>query len=185
MTSSFTASGEVADYTDARKESIKQVFATAAGVDPSAVTVEVTAGSVVITVTISSPTQDAATAVSNSLSSGILANAAALETVLTNGGVAGVTISVGGVQLPLISAISAAPTIADTQAAPADDNTSYLVIIIVLAVVAAIATAVATWALNNKVHARPIFHPVFSNLETKKPKESEGAEMASPGRTTV
>ena len=65
----LTASGSVSDYTDSDKSSLQQKVATAAGVDKSLVTIEVTAASVLITATIAVPAATTAAAVRTSLSS--------------------------------------------------------------------------------------------------------------------
>ena len=67
----LTASGSVSDYTDSDKSSLQQKVATAAGVDKSLVTIEVTAASVRIIATIAVPTSKTADQVKTSLSSSL------------------------------------------------------------------------------------------------------------------
>ena len=82
VTTAFTASGDVSDFTPSKKEGIKTVFATAAGVDPSVVTVTVTPASVLITVAIAFSSPAAATTAVSTLSTGILANQGSLAAAL-------------------------------------------------------------------------------------------------------
>lgn len=82
VTTAFTASGDVSDFTPSKKEGIKTVFATAAGVDPSVVTVTVTSASVLITVAIAFSSPAAATTAVSTLSTGILANQGSLAAAL-------------------------------------------------------------------------------------------------------
>ena len=63
----LTAAGSVSDYEDT--SSLQQNVATAAGVDTSLVTIEVSAASVIITATIAVPASTTAAAVQTSLSS--------------------------------------------------------------------------------------------------------------------
>jgi len=76
---SMTASGSVSDYSDTT--ALAASIASLAGVDASLVTIEVTAGSVVITATIATPATTTATAVESSLTSA-LSTAAAASTAL-------------------------------------------------------------------------------------------------------
>ena len=82
VTTAFTASGDVSDFTPSKKDGIKTVFATAAGVDPSVVTVTVTSASVLITVAIAFSSPAAATTAVSTLSTGILANQGSLAAAL-------------------------------------------------------------------------------------------------------
>ena len=77
----MTASGSVSDFDDAKKTSLESSIAAVAGVDASAVTVAITAGSVLITATIAVPASTTVAAVQTSLSS-TLGTAAAASTVL-------------------------------------------------------------------------------------------------------
>ena len=67
----LTASGSVADFDATKKTSLRGLIATAAGVDASAVTLTITAGSVLITATIAVPASTTADAVQTSLSSSL------------------------------------------------------------------------------------------------------------------
>ena len=75
----LTASGSVSDYSDT--SSLQQAFATAAGVDPSAVHISLAPGSVIITATIAVPAGNTAAAVTSSLSF-YLGTASAASTAL-------------------------------------------------------------------------------------------------------
>ena len=75
----LTASGSVSDHSDTL--SLQQGVATAAGVDKSLVTIEVAAGSVVVTATIAVPASTTADKMQASLSS-TLGTAAAASTAL-------------------------------------------------------------------------------------------------------
>ena len=75
----LTASGSVGDYSDT--SSLQQSVATAAGVDKSLVTIAITAGSVLITATITVPASTTAATVQASLAS-TLGTAAAASTAL-------------------------------------------------------------------------------------------------------
>ena len=88
----LSASGDVADYTPAVKESIAATFAEASGVDISAVSVEITAGSVVITIEIRAETEAAASSVQATLAVGVATPAAATAFLST---VSGISIEVG------------------------------------------------------------------------------------------
>jgi len=101
VTTAFTASGDVSDFTPSKKEGIKTVFATAAGVDPSVVTVTVTSASVLITVAIAFSSPAAATSAVSTLSTGILANQGSLAAALQ-----------AAVPSIVVQAIVTAPTIA-------------------------------------------------------------------------
>ena len=101
VTTAFTASGDVSDFTPSKKEGIKTVFATAAGVDPSVVTVTVTPASVLITVAIAFSSPAAATTAVSTLSTGILANQGSLAAALQ-----------AAVPSIVVQAIVTAPTIA-------------------------------------------------------------------------
>ena len=79
---SFTLSGAPSDYGTEEEDAIKTVLAEEAGVNTSAVTLTITAGSVVITAEIVLPSSDDAATATTALSTGVLASAAALETAL-------------------------------------------------------------------------------------------------------
>lgn len=79
---SFTLSGDPSDYGTEEEDAIKTVLAEEAGVNISAVTLTITAGSVVITAEIVLPSSDDAATATTALSTGVLASADALETAL-------------------------------------------------------------------------------------------------------
>ena len=56
----LTASGSVSDYSDTKKAALRDLIAASAGVEPSMVSVTITAASVIITATITAPASDAA-----------------------------------------------------------------------------------------------------------------------------
>ena len=93
---SFTmkASGDVADYTDAIKDSMAGTVATKAGVDKSKVTVDVTAGSVNIAFTITAASAAAATSAGAAVQASV-ASASAATTFFSS--VPGITITVASV----------------------------------------------------------------------------------------
>jgi hypothetical protein len=96
----FSAAGDVSDYDEAKQEGIKGVLADAANVPSSAVTLDIKAGSVIITATIAVSDGEAASTVSTALSAGILSSEATLQAAFTAAGVTGVT----------VEAITAAPS---------------------------------------------------------------------------
>ena len=73
------ASGSVGDYSKSDRSGLKKKIAKAAGVDPSLVSIALTAGSVLITATIAVPASTTAAAVQASLSSTLGSAAAASE----------------------------------------------------------------------------------------------------------
>ena len=77
----MTAEGSVSDFDDAKRTSLESSIAAVAGVDASAVTVAITAGSVLITATIAVPASKTAEAVQTSLANS-LGTADAASTVL-------------------------------------------------------------------------------------------------------
>ena len=80
---SFTLSGSLSDYDDAAKASIQKVFAEEAGVEASAVALELTSGSVVVSATIYFASQAAADEKGSALAAGILKDEGSLLTALT------------------------------------------------------------------------------------------------------
>ena len=83
VTTSFTLGGVVDDYGAAQQTSIKRVLAAAASVSESAVTLALTSASVNVAADISVASQAAESTMTTTLTAGILANAASLETALT------------------------------------------------------------------------------------------------------
>ena len=128
VTTAFTASGDVSDFTPSKKEGIKTVFATAAGVDPSVVTVTVTPASVLITVAIAFSSPAAATTAVSTLSTGILANQGSLAAALQ-----------AAVPSIVVQAIVTAPVITSGPGMaiapltpPSADNTNTIIIAVVV-----------------------------------------------------
>jgi serine/threonine protein kinase len=128
VTTAFTASGDVSDFTPSKKEDIKTVFATAAGVDPSVVTVTVTSASVLITVAIALSSPAAATTAVSTLSTGILANQGSLAAALQ-----------AAVPSIVVQAIVTAPVITSGPGMvnapltlPPADNTNTIIIAVVV-----------------------------------------------------
>ena len=83
VTFSLLASGEIADYTPAVLESITSVIAAAAGVQVSTVTIDVAAGSVLLTARILVASTDEATVVTSAVA-GRIATPAAATALLSN-----------------------------------------------------------------------------------------------------
>ena len=79
---SFTLGGELADFDDAKRTSIKRMLASAAKVPLDAVRLTISAGSVVVTSEIGVANQTAADAKVEALETGIMASPASLETAL-------------------------------------------------------------------------------------------------------
>ena len=128
MTTAFTASGDVSDFTPSKKEGIKTVFATAARVDPSVVTVTVTSASVLIAVAIAFSSPAAATTAVSTLSTGILANQGSLAAALQ-----------AAVPSIVVQAIVTAPVITSGPGTaiapltpPSADNTNTIIIAVVV-----------------------------------------------------
>ena len=91
---SFVLSGDVADYTADKQDIIKQVIATAAGVDKPTVTLELSPASVSVIATFHVADTSTATDLKTSLSaSGALSSQSALQTALSNAGLSGVTVT--------------------------------------------------------------------------------------------
>ena len=82
VTSSFAASGSVSDYDTSTQQEMINVFAAEAGVEPASVDITIAAGSVVITVAITTPDEAAAASVTSNLNTGVLASPEALTTAL-------------------------------------------------------------------------------------------------------
>ena len=103
---SFTLSGDPSDYGTEQEDAIKTVLAGEAGVSTSAVTLSITAGSVIVTAEISLPSFDVAATAATALSTGVLASAKALETALVTqfveDGLAVDNLSVASVEAPKI-----------------------------------------------------------------------------------
>jgi len=167
VTTSFTAAGDVSDFDDATLEAMSAIFAfEAGGVPTSAVTITVASGSVVITVTITAETSRIATSITSNLNRGILGSPAAINAALS------------AVSLPgPVNIITSRPATVGPPKVE-DDNSEYIIPIIVLAIAFVIATLVAIWALNNKYHARPIFHPIVQQ-QIKAPSGTQLQEMRS------
>lgn len=91
VTISFTASGDVTDYDEGKKNGIAQVIADAVGVEQSEVTITIAVGSVIVTAVIATTTMAASSTVST-LSNGICASPSALTTALIDGGISGVNV---------------------------------------------------------------------------------------------
>ena len=79
--SSFTVAGSVSNYGADEICAVEQAFATGAGVSIDAVTIELSAGSVVVSVTISAPATDVAS-ITSTLNAGMLATPAALQSAV-------------------------------------------------------------------------------------------------------
>jgi len=113
VTTTFTLSGDVSDYDTAKQDAMKSVFASAAGVDASKVTLIIAPASVFVTIAIAVADSVAASSTQSTLSSGILASASSLQGALTSGGVAGVTVQ----SAPVIVSSSVSPSVTAAQKA--------------------------------------------------------------------
>lgn len=89
MAVSFSLSGSVSEYGEAERSSIQAVVASAAGVDASAVTLEIVAASISVTATIAVASASAASATLSTLEEGVMSSASALEMALISGGLSG------------------------------------------------------------------------------------------------
>jgi len=172
VTATFVAAGFVEEYPPSVTSQMAAVFANELGVPSETVTVIVAAGSVIVTVSIAAQTASQATSMSTVLNrpgTGLLSSASRLNAALSGTG-AGAVNSVD----PAV--------VVEANAGSDSDNTGYLITIVVLAVAAAVATAVAIWALNNKYHARPIFHPIFQTT-VPPPSTTTATEMQTSAKS--
>jgi len=156
ITTTFTADGDVSTYTTTVQDSMKDVIANAANVTADKVGLSITAGSVVITVTIEVPATVAAqTSTSLSTGAGIFASPTNLQGALTSGGVTAVT----------VGAITAAPTVTAASPSPSssssDDglSTGALVGIIVGALAGVVLIAVVVMMVMKKKGSKPYVQP--------------------------
>ena len=89
----FTLSGDVADYDATKQTTIKSVVASAAGVDASSVTLDITPASVVVTVSFPVADTHAAKTMRMALmSSGALSSQSSLQSALNGAGLTGVVV---------------------------------------------------------------------------------------------
>jgi hypothetical protein len=102
---SFTAAGDVTDFSVAQKTSIQSAFVTLLGVDASAVHVKIAPGSVQVTVTIAA-SSSAALSSTNSVLKTTLKSISATNTFLASSGVTGVTATTA----PSVSSSNASKT---------------------------------------------------------------------------
>merc|ERR1740133_536320 len=136
----LTASGSVSDHSDTL--SLQQGVATAAGVDKSLVTIEVAAGSVVVTATIAVPASTTADKMQASLSS-TLGTAAAASTAL------GIT-----VESPPTMAITTKKD-ADTAEMP----TWAIAIIVIVAAMFFLVLVILAVVVSREQQGKPVFVP--------------------------
>ena len=100
VTSSFTAPGDVSDYSAAELLAVRAIFAAAAGNLPlSAVELVVSSGSVMMTVTVSAESASAANSALSNLNGGIMADASTLNAALATGGVSITVLSVTAAEI--------------------------------------------------------------------------------------
>jgi len=165
VTTAFTASGDVSDFTPSKKDGIKTVFATAAGVDPSVVTVTVTSASVLIAVAIAFSSPAAATTAVTTLSTGILANQGSLAAALQ-----------AAVPSIVVQAIVTAPVITSGPGMaiapltlPPADNTNTIIIAVVVSCSVAICFVIGL----------AFYHRRKQGPHKKGASVSSGAEMQS------
>ena len=104
VSTTFTLGGSVADFDETARASTRAVLATAAGVNASAVTLTVSAGSVVVTSEIIYESPAAATVSVSAMASGVLASASALQTALSTqfaaDGISGASLTVEAIMAP-------------------------------------------------------------------------------------
>jgi len=105
----FIASGAVSDVTPAEKFSIASAFANTAGVDVSAVEVDVQAASVRISVVVTSPTSTAATTVSSAFTS-TLTSSSAVTTLLSSAGVTAISVPQVSTYTATVAVVPSAPS---------------------------------------------------------------------------
>ena len=112
VVTAFSASGDVSDYDQARQDGIKIAVATEAGVAVTAVSLDISPGSVIITATIAVPAGLASSSV-GALSAGMFSSPGALQTALGSTGVLGITIEAIQTAPSIVSSLSA-----DGEASP-------------------------------------------------------------------
>ena len=91
VTAALLASGDVSDYDRATQNVIQAAIASEAGVAFSAVSLDISAGSVIITATIAVPAAQAASSV-DALTAGIFSNPSAMQAALSLYGMVGITV---------------------------------------------------------------------------------------------
>jgi len=142
--SSFTIPGAVSDVTQTQKDQMKAVIAGEAGVPTSDVTLSLSAGSVVVDVTISVP-ETIASSVESTLDTGIMKDASSLQAALVAGGLTGVTVA----ELTPPSTVSTVTK----EEMPA----GVLVILIIVAIVAVFAVFCICYLIQQEKKGKPIF----------------------------
>ena len=132
-----TASGEVSDYTADVIDGIKRSVASAlTGVDASAVTVSVSAGSVVLSITVAVPDETAQAAVSAEVTTSLASPAAATE-LLTS-------------QLDASTSVITVSEVRTAPAAPTSGGPELIIIIIVLVLAAMLAVGAGVLYMRQK-----------------------------------
>jgi len=162
VSTEFMLSGSPADYDAAAQTAIKTVLATAANVSPSAVSLNITAASVLVAADIFFETQASASAGATSLSTGVLANAATLETALnTQFAAAGLgTITVSTISTVPQVVVLMAPPIAPppvAPSAPASDSSGAIIGVVVALVVLLVFGGVVVLICKKKDFSKPPF----------------------------
>jgi hypothetical protein len=141
--SSFTIPGTVSDVTQTQKDQMKAVIAGEAGVPTADVDLALSAGSVVVDVTIS-VSSDIADSVETGLQTGIMADAATLQAAFVASGLTGITVS------ELTPPTTASPS---TEELP----TGVLIILIIVAIVAVFAVFCICYLIQQEKKGKPIF----------------------------
>ena len=148
VSTEFMLSGSVADYDVAAQTAIKTVLAAEAEVSTAAVSLTLTAGSVIVYADIYFGTETSATATACVLSQGVLANGASLETAIN------AQFAAAGLgQTTTVNAILAAPQVAPSPSLPPpaaplpSSATGLLIPAIAGGVVAFVLAAVCTFYL--------------------------------------
>jgi len=91
VVAAFSASGDVSDYDQATQDGIKTAIASEAAIATTAVSLDISPGSVIITATVAMPAAQAASSV-DALSTGMFSSPSALQTALSAVGVVGVAV---------------------------------------------------------------------------------------------
>ena len=214
VTTEFVLSGAVADYDEQVKMSIKAVLAANAGVSTSAVTLTISAGSVVVSSDIFFATETGASVGASALSRGVLADAASLETAISDQlaadglGDDDISITVAAISTPPQAVVEVAatppsspPPIAPTRAGSGSGAGGIIGAVVVILIIAACVLVICrkykeTGSFIIKT-GKPTFQPEVTELSTtpvlgllagasgSAPKKQEQAGQASENEYLV
>jgi hypothetical protein len=156
---SFVLSGDVADYDATAISSLKTMIADGAGVASGAVSITITAASVLVTAVIATDDASAASAAASSLSSGIMASASTLSTALASANVDATVQSA-----PTVGSADDAPAVLDAALVDNTDDTddeeggglSTGALIGIIAGIIVVIVAVALIVVMKKKRKKPI-----------------------------